>query len=62
MKKQLDSSYIQLTKVHFEVLTTIVAGTSAVDFYITKTNIFTTAGLWNVQRQAKSRIKRITIA
>ena len=63
MKKQLNSSNIQLTKVNFfEDLTTIVEETRAGGFYSIKTNIFTTANLWNVHRQAKSRIKRRTIA
>ncbi len=62
MKKQLNRSYNQLTKVQFEDLTSIVAETLAGGFNSSKTKVFTAADLWNIQRQGKSRIQRRTIA
>ncbi len=62
MKKKLNISYSQLTEVQFEDLTYIVEETLGVGFNSSKTNIFTAADLWNIQRQVKSRIQRRTIA
>lgn len=62
MKMQLNRSYNQLTKVQSEDLTSIVAETLAGGFNSSKTNLFTAADLWNIQRQGKNRTQRRAIA
>jgi len=58
MKKQSTASFIQISGTQLENLTAVVSETLATGFEVIKTKSFTTADLWNIQRQAKSRIQR----
>jgi hypothetical protein len=58
MKKHLNSLLSQLRTEQLETLTTIVKETLATGFELPKSKVFTSADLWNIQRQGKSRIQR----
>jgi hypothetical protein len=58
MKMQLASLFTQMGTVQLENLTTIVNETLAPGFFQPKTKVFTSADLWNIQRQGKNRIQR----
>ena len=58
MKKQSNNLFTQISTNQFENLTSVVKETLATGFKATKNKIFTTADLWSIQRQGKSRIQR----
>ncbi|MBC7890260.1 MAG: hypothetical protein H7Z13_20485 [Ferruginibacter sp.] len=58
MKKQSASILTQISTEQLQRLTTIVTETVATGFDQPKGKKFTTADLWNIQRQGKTRIQR----
>ncbi len=58
MKKLSNNFLIQMSKKQFENLTTVVKETLATDINMPARKTFTTADLWNIQRQGKTRIQR----
>lgn len=58
MKKQSTSLFSQISKEQFENLTSVVKETLANGFNLAATKTFTTADLWNIQRQSKMRNQR----
>lgn len=58
MKKQSTNLFTQISIEQLDILTTVVKETLATGYSVPKTKIFTTADLWNIQRQAKSRTQR----
>lgn len=58
MKKHLNSLLSELRTEQLEILTTLVKETLATEYNLPKTKPFTTADLWNIQRQHKSRTQR----
>ncbi|MBC7890259.1 MAG: hypothetical protein H7Z13_20480 [Ferruginibacter sp.] len=58
MKKQSTGIFTQMSKAQVENLTSVINESLATPFYHPNSKIFTTADLWNVQRQGKGRIKR----
>ena len=58
MKKTLNSPFAPLTKNELNNLTIVVKETIALGFGNTVSKVFTTADLWNIQRQAKTRMQR----
>ena len=58
MKKELISLFTQMSKEQFENLTTVVKETLATSYNLPSGKKFTTADLWNIQLQGKTRIQR----
>ncbi|MEO6548233.1 MAG: hypothetical protein ABIN94_09545 [Ferruginibacter sp.] len=58
MKTQSNSSTTQISAEKMQTLTTIVTETLAIGFSGAKHKIFTSADLWNIQRQGRSRTQR----
>jgi hypothetical protein len=58
MRRQLTSLLSQLRTEQLEILTTLVKETLAIEYSLPKSKTFTSADLWNIQRQGKSRIQR----
>lgn len=58
MKKLLKNPISQLTSSQMDTLTTIVKESVAFDATPITHHVFTTADLWNIQRNAKQRVQR----
>ncbi|MBC7890261.1 MAG: hypothetical protein H7Z13_20490 [Ferruginibacter sp.] len=58
MKKQSNNLFTTISKQQVEKLTSVVKETLAMGFNQPNIKIFTTADLWNIQRQGKTRIQR----
>ncbi len=58
MKKQSTSLFSQMSKEQFENLTIVVKETLATGYNLPTGKKFTSADLWNIQRQGKTRIQR----
>lgn len=58
MKKQSTTLFATKSTEQLENLTSVVNETLATGINLPKSRIFTTADLWNIQRQDKSRIQR----
>ena len=58
MKKQTNTLFATISKAQVEKLTSIINETLATGFHNAKSKIFTTADLWNIQRQGRSRVQR----
>ncbi len=60
MKKHLTTLLSEIRSEQLEKLTTMVNETLAVEFEFSqpKSKTFSTADLWNIQRQGRSRIQR----
>ncbi|MEJ7587644.1 MAG: hypothetical protein WKI04_08790 [Ferruginibacter sp.] len=58
MKKQSNILFTQIATEQLLELTSIVKETLAPGFNNTKNKVFTSADLWNIQRQRKNRIQR----
>ena len=58
MKKLSNNFLAQMSKEQFENLTTVVNETLAAGFTNPARKTFTSADLWNIQRQGKTRIQR----
>ena len=58
MKKQSTSLFSQIKTKHFENLTTIISETLACGLNLPVSKKFSTADLWNIQRQGRKRIQR----
>ena len=58
MKKTLKSPFTQLTQNELNNLTHEVKETISEGFSNSVCKIFTTADLWNIQRQTKTRMQR----
>ena len=53
MKKQLQALFTLVTKTEISLLTTEVKETLAPDFNLNEQKIFSSADLWNIQRNKK---------
>lgn len=58
MKKQSTGLFSQMSKEQFENLTIVVKETLATGYNLPSHKKFTSADLWNIQRQGKTRIQR----
>ena len=58
MKKQTTSLLNEMIAKDLANLTKVVCETLAIGFHAPKPETFTAAGLWNIQRQGKSRVQR----
>lgn len=58
MKKQSTSLFSTMSKEQIENLTAIVSETLATGYNLPPAKKFTTADLWNIQRQGKTRTQR----
>ena len=58
MKKQSTTLFPSTSTEQLENLASVVNETLATGINLPKSKIFTTADLWNIQRQNKSRIQR----
>ena len=58
MKKNSNTLFATISSTVVENLTTIVKETLANGFNAPKSKTFTSADLWNIQRQGKSRTQR----
>ena len=58
MKKQATTLFSTISTEQLENLTSVVNERLAIGNNLPKRKIFTTADLWNIQRQDKSRIQR----
>jgi len=58
MKKTLNSPFAPLAKNELNNLTIVVKETIALGLGNTVSKVFTTADLWNIQRQTKTRMQR----
>lgn len=55
MKNTIGGSFITINRKEMENLTSEVAETLAFEHSLLKAKTFTSADLWNIQRQAKAR-------
>lgn len=58
MKKQSTGLFSQINTRNFENLTTIVSETLACGLNLSVSKKFSTADLWNIQRQGRRRLQR----
>ena len=58
MKRQSNNLFTAISSREFGNLKSVVKETLAVGFNQPQSKIFTAADLWNIQRQAKSRLPR----
>ncbi len=58
MKKQSIGLFSQINTRNFENLTTIISETLACGLNLPVSKKFSTADLWNIQRQGRRRIQR----
>ena len=58
MKKQSNSLFATISSQMVDNLTTVVKETLATGFNTAKPKVFTTADLWHIQRQGRSRTQR----
>ena len=58
MKKSTTSLFATISNIQLESLTNQVQETLALAYSSKNNRVFTNADLWNIQRQAKSRVQR----